>query len=167
MQEGPIMAKRAGQSHAAGPRGPTASWMLVAGRARRGLTLLSGQDLDRVDLGIVDHAGEANAERPVGDGCGERLVQSRVGSGVRLGEDIEVGEDRLIVDSDVEDALAGGGPVQLREFQVDPVGAIWHTELVAEVAVALGLIQRRIESPGNSSRNAVGGAARVARVSLP
>src|SRR5438270_587107 len=110
MQEGPIMAKRAGQSHAAGPCGPTASWMLVAGRAPQARRLLSGQDLDRVDLGAVGHGGEANAERAVGDGGGEGIVEGGIWRGVWLGEDIEVGEDRLIVDSDVEDALAGSRP---------------------------------------------------------
>ena len=93
-----------------------------------------------VDLGVVFDGRELNYDLAGGVGDGVDGLDYGFVGGSRGGDDVEVGENRGVVDGDVEDALAGLAPVGFGEVELDDVGAVGGEagDGVGEVAVAIG-----------------------------
>src|SRR5260370_21713808 len=116
------------------------------------LTNLDGADLRQVR----GTRSKLNRDLAVSHGDRESLVDGRERS-PRRGNDVKVGQHRGAVDRHIEDAFAGGGPVELSELQSDIIAAVRDTKLIGEVTVALRLVELGI---GRVS-NVAGCASRV------
>ena len=102
----------------------------------------------------------------IGDRHREALVQSDEGA-AGLGEDVEVAKDASAVKGNIKDPLPGPGGIEFGELESNGVSSVGNGEVVAEVAIAAGLIKGLRASAGDGVRGAIGRTAGVGRVGGP
>ena len=127
------------------------------GRGRRGKERAgSRENLDGADAGIAENGDELDGDLAVSDVDRDGGVDG-LEEGAGAGEDVEIGEDRLSVDEDVEEALAGLGEGIFVELEIDGAAAVGDGEQVGEGSAGEGAeVGRLVEGRGGGSGDGLG-----------
>ena len=133
---------------------PSALLAAVAAIAKEGAAYT--EHGKRVQFGVIDIAGRAtawsnlNRQRAVGDRDGLVDDQWRIGADLAKNVDVLQRRQRLVLEAHVKNALPGAGDaaVDLREIELDLIGAVGDRDLVGVASAAgrepLGVEERVI-----------------------